>query len=116
MTDTDCPNMGVCFEMHCIAQPFGPTGIGTTCLTGADCQSMACASGPGGMKCTMPCTVGTAGTCPDGFDCLGTTGATGACWPADDGGGGGCCDTGGNGAPTMLFGIALVGLVLRRRR
>jgi hypothetical protein len=112
--DSDCPNMGECFQTACIAQPFGAMGLGSTCTSGTDCQSMACASGPGGMKCTMSCTVGSAGTCPNGFDCDGTNGTNGACWPA--GNGGGCCDTSGRGAPTMVLGIALVGLVLRRRR
>src|SRR5262249_26445348 len=79
--DTDCTNMGICFQGACLAQPFGPMGLGTTCTTGADCQSGQCASGPGGQKCTMGCVVDSDNACPAGFDCL-ATGNGGACWPS----------------------------------
>jgi MYXO-CTERM domain-containing protein len=62
----------------------------------------------------MSCTVGDATTCPDGLECV-EAGAGGACWPpAEDGG---CCDASGKNAGSMLFGIAVFGaFVLRRRR
>jgi hypothetical protein len=111
-TDAECGG-GLCFNKKCIVQPFTTTGLGATCTGGGDCESGQCAAADGEMLCTEICTAGAAGTCPDGFDCL-ASGATGVCWPS--GSDGGCCDSGGNGAPTMLFGIALVGLVLRNRR
>jgi hypothetical protein len=90
-------------------------GLGSTCTSGADCQSGQCAAGPGGQKCTMGCSPGADGTCPAGFSCL-SNGASGDCWPGGGDDGGGCCDSGNHGAPTMLLGIAVVGLCLRRRR
>ncbi len=110
--DEDCPDE-VCFGNRCIAPPFGERGLGTTCATGADCDSGVCGEGPGGKLCTDVCTAGTPGGCPDGFDCLASPGGPGACWPHDDTG---CCDASGGGAPTMLLAIAGVVLVLRRRR
>jgi hypothetical protein len=109
--DADCPGK-ICFADRCIAEPFGPGGLGTACAASAECESAVCGQGPDGKRCTTACTVGAAGTCPDGFDCL-HSGSAGACWPAD---GGGCCDAGPRGAPTMALGIAVVGLALRRRR
>ena len=109
IADADCPGE-VCFDGRCIATPFGPAGIGTTCAAGADCDSGLCAEGPGGRLCTEPCA---AGACPDGFECLDAPGDTAACWPAA---GSGCCDAGGRGAPAMLLGLGLAGVLLRRRR
>jgi hypothetical protein len=116
--DSECTNGGICFMSQCLAQPFGPMGLGTTCVAGTECESGVCGAGPGGMKCSMSCSPETAGTCPDGFECLGA-GAGGACWPEGEDEGGGCCDAGSQlpaGASTMLFWIGFVALFLRRRR
>lgn len=113
--DADCPDARVCFEKRCIAQPFGPGGIGAPCADGSECDSGTCADGPGGKFCSERCTPGGE-ACPDGFQCLEATGGAGACWAdaaIDDGG---CCDASGAGAPTMLVGIGAVALGLRRRR
>ncbi|HLL20484.1 MAG TPA: MYXO-CTERM sorting domain-containing protein, partial [Kofleriaceae bacterium] len=61
------------------------------------------------------CTPADEASCPAGFECL-DAGGQGACWPEDAGDGGGCCDASGSGAPTALFGLGFVALVLRRRR
>jgi len=108
-SDAECDG-GVCFGTKCIVQPFTATGLGSVCTGAGDCESGQCASAAGEMLCTDSCTMGAADACPDGFECL----ASGVCWPTTDSGG--CCDSGGTGAPTMLFGIGLVALVLRVRR
>lgn len=110
--DGDCTN-GICFDGRCIATPFGPGGLGSTCAAADECDSRVCAAGPDGQRCTQSCTAGAPNACPEGFDCLRSSGPAGACWPSD---GGGCCDASGRGAPTMLLGLGLVALVLRRRR
>jgi uncharacterized protein (TIGR03382 family) len=115
MMDSECPNMGICFNGQCMAQPFTGNGLGATCTSGAGCESGVCADGPGGMKCTMTCMPSTAGVCPSGFECLDTGGGGGACWPEGEGDSG-CCDASGKGAPTALFGMMLFAFVLRRRR
>jgi hypothetical protein len=112
--DPDCNDPGkICFNHQCVLGPDDPHGLGATCGAPGDCQSGACADGPGGMKCTQTCQVGAADACPNGFDCLGDKGAAGVCWEGG-GGGGGCSSSGGSGA--VLFGIGILGIVLLRRR
>jgi hypothetical protein len=115
LVDQDCPAHRVCFAHNCIAQPFGPNGIGTVCNTAGDCDSSICAvSSQDGKRCSLTCSPPDPGTCPDGFECLQSTVSVGACWPEA---GGGCCDAGGPGSPaTALFGLGAVALGLRRRR
>jgi uncharacterized protein (TIGR03382 family) len=113
-TDSDCTSTEICFNKQCITTPYSPMGLGSSCGSDADCTSEDCiATNDEGMFCSMSCAPNTNSACPDGFQCL-SDGATGQCAPG--GGGGGCCDASGRGAPTALFGIALVGLVWRRRR
>ncbi len=111
-TDADCPD-GSCFEKRCIAQPFTDGGLGADCTGPEQCDTGQCATGDGGQLCTGTCTVG-ASECPSDFDCLDTGNGSGVCWPSNAGGG--CCDTGGQGAPTMLFGLGFVALLWRRKR
>lgn len=114
LTDQDCPETRACFSHKCIAQPFGPNGLGTECKTSADCDSSQCAeSSQDGKRCSFGCSVSTEGSCPDGFECLRAQGDQGACWPAD---GGGCCSSSRGGEPAaMLLGLGVV-LAVRRRR
>ncbi|HEY5947124.1 MAG TPA: serine protease [Kofleriaceae bacterium] len=111
-TDADCPDGRMCFYKKCIAQPFSPTGLGTACTGNADCDSGTCAMDDKNAYCSMNCTLGDPTSCPEGLECV-EAGAGGACWPPEDTG---CCDASGKNAGSMLFGIALFGLVLRRRR
>ncbi len=115
LADKDCPQHRVCFAHSCIAQPFGPNGIGTVCNTPADCDSSVCAvSSQDGKRCSLACSPSDPNACPDGFECLQQTTSIGACWPVP---GGGCCDAGGAGGPaTALVGLGAVALGLRRRR
>ncbi|HEX8111738.1 MAG TPA: trypsin-like serine protease, partial [Kofleriaceae bacterium] len=115
LTDKDCPEHRVCFAHSCIAQPFGPNGIGTVCNTPADCDSSICAvSSQDGKRCSLACSPSDPGTCPDSFECLQQTTSVGACWPVP---GGGCCDAGPGSSPaTALVGLGAVALWLRRRR
>jgi uncharacterized protein (TIGR03382 family) len=115
-SDADCGDGHECFAHSCIVTPFDSGGLGATCSAGTDCDSGMCAGAGGGDKCSMSCAVSDTTSCPSGFTCNDVGGGQGASWPTDTGGGG-CCDAGGSGGPaTMLVGIGLVGLVLRRRR
>jgi hypothetical protein len=115
LADDDCPGHRMCFAHSCIAQPFGPAGIGTVCNSPTDCDSTICAvSSQDGKRCSLACSPPDPSTCPDGFECLHQTASVGACWPVP---GGGCCDAGGAGGPaTALVGLGAVALGLRRRR
>jgi hypothetical protein len=109
-TDADCPNGRACFLKKCIAQPFGPMGLGTACASNADCESGTCAMDGDAAYCSMQCTVGDAATCPDGLECVNP----GACWPPEEDSG--CCDASGQNAASMLLGIVMFGFVLGRKR
>ena len=115
VTDRDCPELRACFSHRCIAQPFSPTGIGTTCTAASECESSQCVeSSKDGKRCSMACNVSDTASCPDGFDCLRASGDLGACWP---GTGGGCCDAGGAGGPgALVLGLGVAVVALRRKR
>jgi hypothetical protein len=112
---SDCPAHRVCFAHSCIAQPFGPNGLGSVCNTAADCDSSICAvSSQDGKRCSLTCSPSDPSTCPDGFESFKSSTSVGACWPVP---GGGCCYAGGPGSPaTALLGLGAVALGLRRRR
>ena len=112
--DKDCPSHRVCFAHSCIAQPFGPNGLGSVCKTAADCDSAICAvSSQDGSRCSLACSTSDSTTCPDGFECLKSSDNAGACWPVA---GGGCCDAGPGSPATALVGLGAIALGLRRRR
>ena len=112
-TDADCTAANhVCFSHTCILTPFTTMGVGADCSMNSDCESGSCGTDGNQSKCTMGCTVGADNACPAGLDCADNGNGGGLCFPTQ----GGCCDAGGHGAPTSVLGIALVGVVLRRRR
>jgi hypothetical protein len=115
LSDEACGSDHTCFAHHCIAEPFSPTGIGTLCTTGADCESAQCAeSSQDGKRCSLICSVSDSASCPGGFQCLQSSGDVGACWPADSGG---CCDIGGSdGTGAMLLAMVVGGAMIRRKR
>ncbi len=112
-TDADCTADHSCFQHTCIVTPFSTGGVGATCAANTDCDSGTCGMSGNDSHCTFSCTPGLDNACPAGLDCLDSGGGTGNCWPTDTGG---CCDASGRGGATSILGIALVGLVLRRRR
>lgn len=112
-TDADCPEGRTCFLKKCIAQPFGPSGLGTACTSNDDCDSGTCAMSGSDKYCSMLCTVGDPSTCPAGLECL-DAGGQGACWPIEEDSG--CCDASGSNASSMLLGLAVFGLAFGRRR
>ncbi|HEX3474717.1 MAG TPA: trypsin-like serine protease [Kofleriaceae bacterium] len=114
LADADCPAHRVCFAHSCIAEPFGPNGLGTVCKSAADCDSELCAvSSQDGSRCSLACSPSDPSTCPDSFECLKSATSAGACWPVP---GGGCCDAGPGSPATALVGLAAIALGLRRRR
>lgn len=116
LDNSGCPAQRICFEHACIAEPFGPAGLGSVCTAAADCDSAVCAqSSEDGNRCSVACSPGDSSTCPDGFECLKATVGGGACWPVA---GGGCCDAGGSSPATAVLGLGAVVLALggRRRR
>jgi hypothetical protein len=115
--DSDCGSNHICFNHTCLVTPFMPTGLGATCSANAMCESGECASGPGGMMCTQPCTVGSMDQCPADLTCLASaSGSTqGVCWPHGAGGGGGC-DAGGGAGGWLVLALGAIVLGARRRR
>ena len=88
---------------------------GESCVNGADCTGSVCAQNADSSQfCTQACDASN--TCPDGFACD-VVGAQNLCVPSA---GGGCCavsPAGGDaGAPTMLLGLGIGAVVIRRRR
>jgi trypsin len=113
-TDADCTVANhVCFAHTCIVTPYSTTGVGADCTANTDCDSGTCGAEGTESKCTMACAIGTDGACPADLDCVSDGNGGGLCFPSV---GSGCCDASGRGAPTSLLGIALVGLVLRRKK
>jgi len=114
-TDADCSMGRECFEHACIVTPFTPTGLGATCTGNGDCDSGTCALDGNNGKCSMSCAVGSATSCPSGFDCI-SAGGGGDCWPHSTDSGG-CCSVGSSGqGPIALAALTLFGLVAMRRR
>jgi hypothetical protein len=109
----DCDVAGdACVDGRCVVGNDVDGGLGTDCATNTDCASGACAGdSEGNHYCVENCDP-TADGCPSGFDCIDTGNGNGACWP---GAGGGCLNaSGGTGSMIML--LALVGLLITRRK
>jgi hypothetical protein len=118
--DSDCAAADqICFRSACVAAPFTPMGLGSDCTADAMCQTNRCSGGADGMRCTVSCVMGSAGTCPADFDCVAPDGsaAPGECWPheADAASDGGGCDAGGGGASSWLLLLGALGLVFSAR-
>ena len=131
--DTDCSAKAPgqeCSTMHPSDYPGGsgrcfwptPTGaLGDPCTYPQFCTSGECSPTTTDQKCTQDCTVGIAGSCPVGYDCIMDNGIDGFCYPSAKSTDTGCCRVDGSDAPGALWlhgGIAalVLGLVMRRRR
>jgi MYXO-CTERM domain-containing protein len=95
-----------------------PTGkLGEACEYKQFCESQQCVDTTDGMFCSSDCIVGVEDSCPAGFTCEGTAGATGFCLVANTTEPG-CidCSSGGDPRPAALIGFGVLGVLLRRRR
>jgi hypothetical protein len=90
--------------------------LGDACEYPQFCESGICQGTADQLICTQTCIVSSSGSCPEGYDCVQTSGTDGICFPPAEGGG--CCSVGGGGALGLQCGLAclVLGFVLRRRR
>ena len=114
-TQDSCGEGLVCHGGQCIDGPGSPGGLGSPCTNNDQCDSGLCGTAGDEQFCAAPCA---AGTCPDGFDCVGEE-TQPVCWPADEAHG--CRAASGSDGATSGLGIAFAlvfgfGLVVRRRR
>ncbi|MBP6629473.1 MAG: trypsin-like serine protease [Kofleriaceae bacterium] len=119
-TDDECGTDELCASNgQCTPAPFTEGGLGSVCGGDGECASGLCADGGEPERlCSDSCDLAD-NDCPDGFDCLQTGGATGACWPSVDGGDDdrtGCCQSSSQAPWSALVLAGLVLPLLRRRR
>jgi hypothetical protein len=109
-----CAKGQECSEGRCFWEP--PTGqIGDTCDYPQFCVSAMCLETSIGNFCSQECVVGVADSCPASFTCEGPPGAVGSCVPEsplDTG----CCSVGADGRVASLWALAVLGVMVRRRR
>lgn len=113
--DDDCSGDDVCgANGQCQPAPFSPGGLGSDCADDTECVTGPCLTNGDDRKCSADCA--DASECPDGFDCLPTDGALGACWPKP-GGSGGCSTSDDASHPGAMIAVfAMLGAVIVRRR
>jgi hypothetical protein len=108
-----CAGDDVCVEGLCVPGPAASGGLGSVCQADTECLSHHCTDGGEALKyCTEACSPGNAASCPSEFECL-AAGASGVCWPNPDAG---CCDAGTAPQGSILLGLGVGALVIRRRR
>jgi uncharacterized protein (TIGR03382 family) len=102
-----CPASFHCLGGFCLPGGDVDGGLGAACTGNEQCITGTCGSDGADMLCTGPCDAGS--SCPSGFECVGGN----VCWPgeADTG-----CGASGGSPGLVLFGLAGLALVLRRRR
>lgn len=100
-----CDDGLTCFGGYCVPGADVAGGVGSTCTTGDECVTGMCGSDGTESRCTGPCDDGA---CPSGFECRGGD----FCWPGDGGG----CGASGSSPGFLLFALAGIAFVLRRRR
>lgn len=108
-----CSGTDACVSGICVPGPAEPGGLGSICQADTECLSRHCTDANDVQKyCTEPCDPGNGASCPNEFECL-PAGATGVCWPNPDAG---CCDAGTAPQGSILLGLGVGTLVIRRRR
>jgi MYXO-CTERM domain-containing protein len=116
-TAATCAKGQKCESGKCFWDP--PSGeIGASCSYAQFCKSGICTGTADQQICTQNCIPGVADSCPMGFDCLMSGPGTGVCFFSSSSSGG-CCSvdrSGGVWWPPVGLGLAVLGLVARRRR
>ncbi|MEO7097437.1 MAG: Ig-like domain-containing protein [Polyangiales bacterium] len=108
-----CSGDDVCVMGVCHPGPSVPGGLGDTCTADAECLSTKCVGSTANDRlCVESCELGTAGVCPNDFECI-AGGTSGVCYYN---GSGGCCSAGTEPTGPILLGASVFGLVLLRRR
>lgn len=114
-----CATGQLCEQGRCYWEP--PVGeVGDECTYKQFCKNELCvAIDSGEQRCSQDCVQGIADSCPEGFTCLenGNFGG-GVCWPGSpsEGGNCGCSSSGELPVSGTLFGLGVLGLIVRRRR
>jgi len=106
-----------CLGGYCLPGADTPGGLGSPCTSNEQCITNTCGSDGTSQLCTGACDMTTGGelVCPDGYACYDTGGGGGVCWPSEEDTG--CCSTSTKNAPLhVLFGLTVLGFVVRRRR
>nr|NIR58922.1 hypothetical protein [Gammaproteobacteria bacterium] len=58
--------LGTCGSGRCIPGAAGAAGLGDSCASDTDCDSLFCVGG----TCGLPCVPGGVESCPTGFSCI----------------------------------------------
>lgn len=117
----DCAAVGddyTCVGGRCVPGPGAPGGLGESCGSPLECSSGLCVGSEGVNSCTEQCMPGVANQCPDSFACANGTDGVGYCIAGETSGGCLGCSTGSGTSPIAPIGagLAVAGLLLRRRR
>lgn len=108
-----CIDDDVCVDGVCVPGPAVSGGLGSICQADTECLSHRCTDTNDSFKrCTESCDPSNSATCPSEFECR-SNGADGVCWPTPDAG---CCDAGTSPQGSILLGLGVGALVIRRRR
>lgn len=104
-----------CDAGRCYWEPAAGA-VGDVCTYPQYCTTGICigVGGEDDMRCSQACVPNVGDSCPEGFECLASNAASGACWPKSEATG--CCSTGREAAAQSALLAFGLGLVLRRRR
>jgi len=106
-----CASGFACLGGLCLPNASTPGGLGATCTGNDDCITGRCANDGTATLCTDYCDSGD--SCPSGYECI-SAGAQSVCWPGSSSG---CSTSNSEHSPLLvLFGLGMLGLILRRRR
>jgi MYXO-CTERM domain-containing protein len=107
-----CTTGFACLGGLCLPNASTPGGLGATCTVDGDCITGRCGHDGTDALCTDYCDAGD--SCPSGYECV-PAGAQSVCWPGSSSGG--CSTANSEHSPLLvLFGLGMLGLIIRRRR